>query len=188
MNRSYRMYSISSLFLDTRKSDFSFRVFLLLFLMVFNLSIFGAAEAAESSFNHDETSFPLDFVHARVNCESCHVQGVFRGTPTQCYGCHSTTGRIQASAASPAHIQTTEECAFCHQQGGWTSVPKVDHFAVKGSCQSCHNSAIAKGKNIEHIESSENCDDCHRTVTWQDSQLPAELICWRFLPSAITPS
>ena len=135
------------------------------FLLLANVS--GADINPE--FNHDETNFPLDFVHARVSCESCHVQGIFQGTPTRCRGCHSRTGIIQASAPSPNHIRTTGDCEFCHQSSNWDTVIKVDHFAVIGSCQSCHNGAIATGKNPGHIQSSENCDDCHRTFTWLDA-------------------
>ena len=81
----------------------------LLFIFQAN-SVFAADDA--NVFNHDETTFPLDFTHALVNCESCHVQGIFAGTPTQCSGCHSSAGRIQASAPSVQHILTTNDVNF----------------------------------------------------------------------------
>lgn len=125
-------------------------------------------QAAESEqvFNHDETDFPLDSTHVFVSCDSCHIKEVFLSTPTQCWRCHSQTGHIRASSASPQHISTTQDCEFCHQTGNWTYVPKVDHFAVLGSCQSCHNGVTSVGKNPGHIQSSEICDDCHRTFSW----------------------
>ncbi len=135
-------------------------------LLLSLLFVPAVAQETTRSFDHDETNFPLDFVHARVACDSCHVQGVFRGTPTRCHQCHTLSGRIQASAPSPNHIRTTTDCEFCHRAGVWEQVTRVDHFAVTGSCQSCHNGVIATGKNPGHIQSSDNCDDCHRTFTW----------------------
>ncbi len=127
-----------------------------------------AAETAQT-FNHDETDFPLDATHALVSCDICHVKGVFLGTPTQCWRCHSLTGRIRASTASPQHISTTRDCEYCHQTGNWAYVIKVDHFAVLGTCQSCHDGVTALGKDPGHIQSSDVCDDCHRTFSWADA-------------------
>ena len=127
-----------------------------------------AAETAQD-FNHDETDFPLDATHERVSCDNCHIKAVFQGTPTQCWSCHSLTGRIRASTASPQHISTTRDCEYCHQTGNWAYVVKVDHFAVLGTCQSCHDGVTALGKDPGHIQSSDVCDDCHRTFLWADA-------------------
>ncbi len=136
----------------------------LLFLVVYS-SVLNADNAG--GFNHDETLFPLDFNHALADCDSCHVQGVFIGTPTQCSECHSRAGRIKASAPSMQHIRTTNDCEYCHRSNGtWQDVVRVDHFAVSGSCQSCHNGVIATGKHPQHMQSSEVCDNCHRTFSW----------------------
>ena len=117
-------------------------------------------------FNHDETVFPLDYKHATVKCENCHLQAIFAGTPRRCNECHSNTGRIKATPPSSQHIPVTGDCDYCHQEISWTTVVKVDHFAVAGPCQGCHNGVIAEGKNPGHVQSSNVCDDCHRTFTW----------------------
>lgn len=117
-------------------------------------------------FDHNKTGFPLDFRHATVECEACHKQAVFAGTPRQCAQCHSNTGRIQASSMSSQHIRVTGDCEYCHQPNSWNSVIKVDHIAVAGPCQGCHNNTTAMGKPAGHIRSGNNCDDCHRTFTW----------------------
>ncbi|MCP4491027.1 MAG: hypothetical protein GY820_27490 [Gammaproteobacteria bacterium] len=133
------------------------------------VAVCSSALIAENTagFVHDETMFPLDFAHAQASCESCHVQAVFAGTPTKCSECHSKAGRIQASDASIQHIRTTNDCDFCHRASGtWQDVVRVDHFAVTGSCQSCHNGVTAIGKNAQHVQSSDICDDCHRTFSW----------------------
>ena len=138
---------------------------ILLVLLATSWNYAHAAETAQA-FNHDETSFPLDFTHSLVSCESCHINGVFQSTPVMCWGCHSLTGRIRASAASPQHIPSTRDCELCHRSGKWDDVIKVDHFAVLGTCQSCHNGFTAEGKNPGHVQSSDVCDDCHRTFSW----------------------
>lgn len=120
-----------------------------------------------ADFDHDQTRFPLDLSHARVNCASCHIQKVFLGTPTQCFSCHTNSGRIQAGGPSLKHINTTDDCESCHQAGRWDNVMIVDHFAVLGSCESCHNGRVALGKNTGHVESNNVCDDCHRTISFQ---------------------
>ena len=94
-------------------------------VLVFGLMslLFIFAWAAETpGFDHYETSFPLDFTHALVSCENCHIQGVFVGTPSRCVECHARGSRIQASSASLQHIRTTNDCEFCHQSGAWQSV------------------------------------------------------------------
>jgi hypothetical protein len=81
--------------------------------------------------------------------------------------CHSNKGRIRVTTASSQHIPVTPECEFCHRPNTWYKVSKVDHFAVLGSCQSCHNGVIADGKNPGHIQSGDVCDDCHRSFSWK---------------------
>ncbi|MDH3633681.1 MAG: hypothetical protein OES20_03160 [Gammaproteobacteria bacterium] len=120
-----------------------------------------------SDFNHDETSFPLDFKHALISCESCHVDGIFVGTPRQCASCHSDSGRIKASAPSSQHIRVTGDCDYCHTPTLWTNIIRVDHAAVRGSCASCHNGVTAEGKNPGHVPSSNICDACHITLSWK---------------------
>ena len=143
------------------------RLALLAMLTLFMLYAGGStALEIDSDFDHDATRFPLDFKHALVRCEGCHVQGVFIGTPTQCARCHSLSGRIKASAPTSQHIRVIGECEVCHTATVWTDVFRVDHVAVIGSCQGCHNGVITAGKHPQHVVSSNTCDDCHNTITW----------------------
>lgn len=135
----------------------------LLALLVANNAV---AIDVNAGFDHDTTGFSLDFRHATVRCEACHVQAVFAGTPRKCNQCHSNAGRIRASAMPAQHIPVTGDCDYCHLPSSWLTVVKVDHIAVAGSCQGCHNGVTAEGKNPGHIRSSNSCDDCHRTFTW----------------------
>jgi len=156
--------------LFARRNALGLKTRILHLMLLFFIIGCGVSWAAETpGFDHNETSFPLDFTHALVKCETCHIQSVFIGTPRRCVECHARGSRIQASSASLQHIRTTNDCEFCHQSGTWQSVYRVDHFAVTGSCQSCHNGVIATGKSTQHVQSSENCDDCHRTFSWTDA-------------------
>ncbi len=119
------------------------------------------------TFDHDQTRFPLELRHALVNCESCHLDGIFAGTPLRCATCHSNQGRIKASAPSNRHIRVTGDCEFCHSSASWTRVVRVDHSAVVGNCVACHNGVTSIGKQPGHIPSSNVCEDCHNTFNWR---------------------
>jgi hypothetical protein len=148
---------------------FSFLRFVLPVTFVLSILFAGNITALDlgPDFDHDNTVFPLDFTHAIADCESCHRQGVFAGTPRRCASCHSNAGRIKATAPSSKHIRVVGDCDYCHTPTLWTNVVKVDHSAVIGSCASCHNSVVAEGKNPRHVPSGNTCDDCHSTFSWK---------------------
>ena len=118
-------------------------------------------------FDHFTTGFELDGMHRNVDCESCHVRGVFKGTPRTCAGCHDGSNRIANSAKSPRHMLTTAVCEACHTTTmSWNSVPVVDHEEVVGTCQSCHNGTYANPKPANHPQTSDDCEQCHNTYSW----------------------
>ena len=138
-----------------------------LFLMTL-LAFGGQAEAAGaglSNFDHFSTGFPLTGAHVRVDCEDCHVLGVFKGTQRRCGSCHVRGGLVAASSKSPAHIRTTNACGDCHTTRQWPMVRRVDHGAVLGSCFGCHNTSLAKGKSPTHIATAfpRLLYECHPT-------------------------
>jgi len=47
-----------------------------------------AQSAATSKFDHFKTGFPLSGAHGTLRCESCHTNGIFKGTPKDCQTCH----------------------------------------------------------------------------------------------------
>ena len=73
------------------------------------LSVGGSAQQ-NGAFDHFTTGFRLDGAHRTVDCESCHVAGVFQGTPFECVGCHTEGGRVRASARPAQHPLTTNFC------------------------------------------------------------------------------
>ena len=118
-------------------------------------------------FDHFTTAFQLEGAHRLAECEACHVDGIFAGTPTQCEGCHRHASRIRATSKPPRHAQTSTRCESCHQASAWSPVIKVDHFEVFGTCSRCHNGVTATGQFAQHIPTTEECDSCHNTFAWR---------------------
>ena len=120
-----------------------------------------AGRAATSSFDHFTTGFDLVGMHRSVACESCHVGGIFKGTPTDCFSCHAAGSRIGASSKPTNHILSSNDCAQCHTPFGWKPVAKFNHINVLGTCSSCHNNVQAVGKGKNHIPTTAECSTCH---------------------------
>jgi hypothetical protein len=125
-----------------------------------------AHAVANSDFDHFATGFELDGKHRNVDCEACHVRGIFKGTPRACGACHDGSNFIASTSKPVTHMLTSAVCEGCHTTTNWASVPIVDHAEVFGTCQSCHNGTYASGKPPTHPQTSEDCDACHNTMTW----------------------
>jgi hypothetical protein len=96
-------------------------------------------------FDHLLTGFSLFGAHVRVECESCHIKGIFRGTPTTCEGCHGHPGSIASTFKPLNHVRTTLPCDFCHSSVVWAGA-RFDHVTVApGSCVQCHTGNRAPG-------------------------------------------
>lgn len=125
-----------------------------------------AQSAFRSDFDHLSTGFPLEGSHRFVDCQGCHVGGVFRGTPRQCSTCHARAGLVRATPMPTDHILSSTLCQDCHLETTWAPVRRVDHTQVIGSCNSCHNGTVADGKPLDHPVTSAQCEDCHRSTAW----------------------
>ncbi len=64
-----------------------------------------------ANFDHNTASFKLTGAHVSVPCTSCHVNGVYKGTPTTCYACHANQD------AHGGHNGT--DCQDCHNTSSW---------------------------------------------------------------------
>lgn len=126
------------------------------------------AQAKTTDFDHLTTGFPLTGGHAQLDCETCHLQGVFKGTPRECERCH-VQGSARASSFKPAnHVQTTRPCNQCHTSNVTWLGARFDHIAVvPGGCPACHNGVSQAGKpSSGHPTTTLPCDSCHRTTAW----------------------
>jgi len=130
-----------------------------------------AQSALTTSYNHFLTGFPLTGTHASVPCTSCHVNGRFKNTPTQCGGCHNS---MTAPGEPQSHPRTTDRCESCHLTSTWRDMQFMDHNQATGPCASCHNGKLALGKSDNHIVTAAPCGNCHRnTVSFAGATVPA---------------
>jgi hypothetical protein len=107
---------------------------------------------------HNQTGFPLEGRHLTIACESCHINGVYKGTPSRCFDCHWARRRDDRY-----RLQLGSECAQCHRPAAWTAV-QWDHGAMTPmplnashrqlSCQSCHGGDTFRQANV-------TCVSCH---------------------------
>jgi predicted CXXCH cytochrome family protein len=135
-------------------------------LLIAGHVIAGHASAASDNYDHLQSGYELDGAHRTVACESCHVRGVFEGTPRECGFCHDGTGIYAESARSLTHPLTTENCEACHIVANWVAIYIVDHAEVLGACSSCHNGRVAEGLPPGHIQTNQECDACHTDALW----------------------
>lgn len=146
-------------------SDFSKHVTKFIFLLFISVSINAETSAPDNEFDHVQSGFMLTGQHTILNCNDCHIRGIFRGTPNTCEGCHDRVSQIAASIKPITHVQTHASCDDCHTDSSWSFV-RMDHGDLTGDCYSCHNGVKATGKPVRHVTSSNECDDCHLTIAW----------------------
>lgn len=127
------------------------REWLLSLTLVFLCSSFFPAAVANAAtvvpdvntFDHLATGFPLSGEHAIIDCEACHLGGVFEVLPTQCAACHDG---VLAVGPSLTHIPTTASCDLCHTPVGFVESAVMDHSTIgTTTCATCHNGVIAIG-------------------------------------------
>jgi hypothetical protein len=138
-----------------------------------------------ATFNHNNTPFPLTGAHVSVPCSSCHIGGVYAGTPTDCYSCHKAD---YAGTTNPNHTAAgfPTTCATCHTTTSWAGATfnhtwfPMNHGNANGVCSTCHtnpndysvfqctNCHTAAQTNPKHngvsgyVYNSANCYQCHK--------------------------
>ncbi len=137
---------------------------------------------ADSSFNHFDTDFALEGMHANVDCRACHSTLVFSEATTSCVDCHLDV-----------HSMTVgNDCIRCHTTQDWLvdDIPEIHEengFLLIGNhgglscvdchisetnlrfdrigndCYACHRADFETANNPNHIDAgfSINCIDCH---------------------------
>jgi len=134
------------------------------------------------TFNHNkDTAFQLRDSHTNVACGACHVNNVFKGTPTDCYGCHA--------ARDNHNGQFGTDCGSCHRPTQWSDVtfdhnntafPLIGHH-TQLSCNKCHGNGVYKGTPTECIachkdkhngQNGTDCSICHNPKDWGNVKKP----------------
>ena len=140
-------------------------------LLVTSVSMAATGQPTSRSFNHMATGFPLTGAHATADCATCHVGGVFKGTPKTCNGCHIIGSRVVARPKSSHHIVTNDPCEVCHFNSVTFLGARFNHASVApGSCTNCHNGRITTGRPSNHTTGlmvTGSCDQCHRSIAFQ---------------------
>jgi mono/diheme cytochrome c family protein len=143
--------------------------------------------------NYSHTSFPLNGSHLTADCSSCHKNGVYSGTPTQCVACHLDEYN---QAREPNHLQAgfSTECQICHgiDAISWQGAI-LDHnlvwplrgahlslacnechangYDLPQNCYGCHQADYQATTDPNHLEAgfSTNCEICHGidAITWE---------------------
>jgi len=94
------------------------------------------------------------------------LNAVCKGTPRSGGICHITVSGYNATPKRQTHIQSSNDCAACHNTISFRPDVHFDHREAMGSCVSCHNGTIAQGKGPTHPQTSDACDACHTTLSW----------------------
>ena len=145
-----------------------------------------AAQAlAQFSANDHAALFPLTGGHAPLECESCHVNEQYVGTPRDCVGCHAEPELHEGLLGT--------DCARCHTPDAWRPAALLAHqfpldHGDEGqiACVTCHTMTFneftcgechsAKEVDDEHDEFNLSptelaaCARCHPTGTKEEAE------------------
>jgi hypothetical protein len=133
----------------------------------------------DATFDHSRSNFPLTGAHQQIDCEQCHTNVQFAGTPSTCVSCHADpvfhAGAFGTDCASchtttawrPAIFNGQHTFPFNHGEGGTVSCVTChpSNFSTY-TCYSCHehNEAEIRSKHLEEgIPNFQNCVECHPT-------------------------
>jgi len=146
-----------------------------------------------STFDHNQTLFPLTGAHLTIDCVACHATG-YGGNPTDCFSCHE--GNYN-SVTDPDHNANgfSHDCTVCHTTTAWLPV-HFDHgqtqFPLTGAhvgldcvlchsagynntptdCWSCHEANYNSVTDPNHVTNNfdHDCTICHNTSAWSPAQ------------------
>ncbi|MBI5889525.1 MAG: hypothetical protein HZB47_02460 [Nitrosomonadales bacterium] len=139
-------------------------------MLVLAMQATAETNTAGRDFNHLSTGFQLNGAHVTAACETCHVAGVFKGTPKECDGCHALGKRVVATPKSTSHIVTDAPCDTCHFNAATFLGARYNHgTAQPGQCMTCHNGRLSTAKPASHSsgnKATKSCDQCHRSFAW----------------------
>ena len=133
-----------------------------------------------AKFDHNLADYKLVGQHTNTACEGCHKDGIYRGTPSDCFSCHQGDDEHNG--------QFGTSCGSCHTPNDWDEV-NVDHnlfaFKLEGNhasvkCEACHQNGIFKGTPTDcyscHNQDDEHngqfgtdCSLCHTPTEWDNA-------------------
>lgn len=135
----------------------------------------------DATFDHNLSVFRLEGEHAEASCEDCHQNGVYMGTPTDCFSCHQQDDEHEGRFGT--------DCGGCHTPFDWEDAT-FDHdrssFPLTGAhinvtCEACHTTRQFAGLSSQCVSChtdpdfhlgvfSTSCVDCHSTTAWSPAR------------------
>ena len=134
-------------------------------------------------FDHDETDYPLEFKHKKVECNACHTRAIYgKGTKKlgdKCYTCHKNDDvhkeRYGKKCEECHSIKEWETHTFDHDE---TDYPlEYKHEDVK--CIACHRGpaygeeklgdkcyTCHKNDDVHKEKQGKTCKRCHNLKGW----------------------
>ena len=149
------------------------------------------AQPSTNDFDHSSTGFVLNAQHQNVRCETCHLKGVFKGTPKTCEACHGWNNpRATFSVMPTNHIPTgNASCESCHQANMAQfadATNTFNHVAVRQlACLNCHSpnnphpgvrTSPADATHAAVMAQGQACDKCHTTIEFTGPKIPTNHI------------
>ncbi|MFV2055217.1 MAG: cytochrome c3 family protein [Thiohalomonadales bacterium] len=111
--------------------------------------------------SHIATNGACDVCHTTNNWNSAGVDHTALLPGTRCVSCHNGS-TARGVPPVPQHILSSDACDACHNTRSFSSVNRVDHGEVRGSCKTCHSPYPAG-----HISTTAECNTCHTsTSSW----------------------
>lgn len=105
----------------------------------------------DASFDHSLSAFPLDGAHVEVDCQDCHRDQVYQGTPSECSACHE-------DPVYHAGMFPNQPCQDCHTTKAWRPARydgrhtfPLNHGEKDNTCASCHQPTLKEW----------TCNECH---------------------------
>lgn len=134
-----------------------------------------------ANFDHNLSGFKLEGEHAEAACEDCHQNGLYQGTPADCFSCHQRDDEHNSRFGT--------DCAACHNPSDWENATfdhnrsnfPLDGAHVRVECEQCHVDNTFVGLSIECVAChadpgfhlgvfGEACQDCHNTSAWSPAR------------------
>jgi hypothetical protein len=97
------------------------------------------AEGEDARFDHARTRFPLDALHARLDCGACHTGLAFAAKGRECADCHEAAaallaGELGGARSAPDPHATAAKCRDCHAES--VAAPRLLDY--ERACLTCH--------------------------------------------------
>ncbi|MFH1850749.1 MAG: hypothetical protein ABIA75_00230 [Candidatus Neomarinimicrobiota bacterium] len=120
-----------------------------------------------------QTGYDLLGLHVLADCEKCHVNGNYNGTPVTCSAaaCHYPDYQSTTDPDHAAYGYPVEYCDLCHQELGWQ--PDIFQHGLSLACYGCHRPDYEAAGDPVHSAVqgfTTVCEYCHNsTADWTDA-------------------